>query len=136
MSDEELAKIVAEVEGKSDEERDSVLESKNLSEEELGIILETLESLKDYIEEKAETQPAEQTLSAEENTEGEPEKSGADDTLTEDLSKEVEPVDTDGDGDNDAVVVDKEEKHGDEDKPHDKGIKPTNILAALSALRY
>ena len=145
MSDEELAKVIAELDGKSDEEINSHIETNSISGEDAEIILEAIDALKDLVEEKAdvppespleekaseeafEEKPAEETA---ENTD-----SGADDTLTENLSDGAETVDTDGDGDKDAVVIDEEKKHGDEDNPHDKGIRPKNILEAISALRF
>ena len=128
MSDEELAKVIDELSEKSPEERDEHMGSNGISGEDAEIILEAIEALKDLVEDKADIQ-AEDTLESEE--------SGADETLTEDLSEGAETVDVDGDGDDDAVVIEEEEKHGDEDEPHAKGvIRPVNILKALSAFKY
>ena len=128
MSDEELAKVIDELSEKSPEERDEYMGSNGISGEDVEIILEAIEALKDLVEDKADVQ-AEDTLESEE--------SGADETMTEDLSEGAETVDVDGDGDDDAVVIEEEEKHGDEDEPHAKGvIRPVNILKALSAFKY
>lgn len=138
MSDEELAQIIDELTDKTEDERNEFIESKGLSADDTAVILEAIDALKDLVEEKA----------AEQESSPETEDSGADETLTEDLSEGAETVDVDGDGDDDAVVIEEETKHGDEDKPHEKvvsdermkniktGIKPVNILKALSAFKY
>lgn len=134
MSDEELAQIIDELSNKTEDERNEFIEAKGLSADDTEVILEAIDALKDLVEEKVEEQASEE--------------SGADETLTEDLSEGAETVDVDGDGDDDAVVIEEETKHGDEDEPHEKvvsdmrmkniktGIKPVNILKALSAFKY
>ena len=146
MTDEELAEIIDELSGKSPEEIDKGIEEKCLSPEDTEIVLNGIEAiqneideLKDFVEEKS-GEPAANPAAEEpdgESVEESQEKSGADDTLTEDLSEKAESVDTDGDGEKDAVMIEENVKHGDEDDPHAKGvIKPVNILKALSAFKY
>lgn len=126
MSDEELAQIIDELSNKTEDERNEFIEAKGLSADDTEVILEAIDALKDLVEEKA----------AEQESSPEPEDSGADETLTEDLSEGAETVDVDNDGDDDAVVIEEETKHGDEDKPHEGGVRPVNILKALSAFKY
>lgn len=134
MSDEELAQIIDEIIDKPEDEHNKFIESKGLSADDTKVALQVIDELKNFVEEKVEQQDSEE--------------SGPDETLTEDLSEGAETVDVDGDGDDDAVVIEEETKHGDEDEPHEKvvsdmrmkniktGIKPVNILKALSAFKY
>lgn len=124
MSDEELAQIIDELSNKTEDERNEFIEAKGISADDTEVILEAIDELKNLVEEKAEEQAAAS------------EESGADETLTEDLSEGAETVDVDNDGDDDAVVIEEETKHGDEDKPHAGGVRPVNILKALSAFKY
>lgn len=130
MTDDELAVIIDELKGKSQEEIDKGISDNGLTTEDAEIVLAGIEAIqneideiKDFVEKKTEDKPEE--------------TSGADETLTEDLSEPGDTIDVDGDGSDDAVVVEKEEKHGGEDKPHAEGvIRPVNILKALGAFKY
>lgn len=122
MSDEELAQIIDELSNKTEDERNEFIEAKGISADDTEVILQAIDELKNLVEEKAEEQASEE--------------SGADETLTKDLSEGAETVDVDNDGDDDAVVIEEETKHGDEDKPHEGGVRPVNILKALSAFKY
>lgn len=122
MSDEELAQIIDELSNKTEDERNEFIEAKGISADDTEVILQAIDELKNLVEEKAGEQASEE--------------SGADETLTKDLSEGAETVDVDNDGDDDAVVIEEETKHGDEDKPHAGGVRPVNILKALSAFKY